>query len=94
LNEFVPIVGGLLLGVIVGRVSACVRLPLAITGVTVIGMVAAIASGEFRVSWVFLAIDVGGTAVAAICSYCLVRSHARAAGRREAGTVSGADLGH
>jgi hypothetical protein len=47
---------------------------MAILGVALVGVLATIASGEFLVSWGFLAIGIPGTALAASCSYRLVRA--------------------
>jgi hypothetical protein len=73
MNELLPIAGGLLLGTIIARVRPSWRLPLAVFGVIVIGFAATVLSGEFRISWGFLAIDIPGTGVAAACGYVLAR---------------------
>jgi len=89
LNELLPIAGGILIGALLVRLPPPARLPVALIGVVVVGVLATVVSGEFRISLGFLAIDIPGTALAAFCSYTLLRS--RAPGKRRSEDVHAAD---
>jgi hypothetical protein len=73
-NELLPIAGGILLGALLTRLPPRARIPVGIVGVVLIGVAATVVSGEFRVSWGFLAIDVPGAAIATVCGYLLTRA--------------------
>jgi hypothetical protein len=67
-HEVFPIIGGLSLGFFLALVRPALRLPVGTIVALVLGTLATIASGEFRVSWDFLAIDIPGVALSAACS--------------------------
>lgn len=64
MHELFPIAAGLLIGsgLQFGRPS--LRLPVAIAAAVVIGFLATVISGEYKIGWEFLAIDIPGTAIA------------------------------
>ena len=69
-------VSGALLGHLMGTVRLSMRLRMAIPVVTVLGAVATVISGEFRIGWEYLLIDiplVGASAVAIMLTARLVR---------------------
>jgi hypothetical protein len=67
--ELVPIAGGLLLGVLLPAIRPGLRALVALAGVAVVGAGATVVSGEYRIGWELLAIDVPGTALAALAGY-------------------------
>jgi hypothetical protein len=69
MHELLPIVGGFLLGVLVSRLRPTLARPIGAGGAIAIGVAATIISGEFRLSWDFLAIDIPGTALAVASGY-------------------------
>jgi hypothetical protein len=73
MRELLPIAGGFLLGLLASRLRPVFALTVAVSGTIVIGVAATIVSGEFRVSWDFLAIDVPGTALAVASGYLTAR---------------------
>jgi hypothetical protein len=73
MNEVFPIVGGLLLGALLVRIPAGRRLWVGLAGAVVIGFLATVISGEYRLGWEFLLIDIPGTALAAACSFAVLR---------------------
>ncbi|HWT06388.1 MAG TPA: hypothetical protein VN224_11570 [Xanthomonadales bacterium] len=72
--ELVPAASGLLLGVVMGFVRPAHRLRVAVLAALVLGAVATIASGEFRISWGFLAIDATIVAMSAALGFALGRA--------------------
>jgi hypothetical protein len=64
MHELLPIAGGLALGASLRFIKASLRLPVALALGTAIAVLAFVASGEFLLSWGFLLIDLGGTALA------------------------------
>jgi hypothetical protein len=73
MHELLPIVAGFLLGFLVSRLRPALAVPLAAVGAVAIGVAATILSGEFRISWDFLAIDIPGTALAVVSGYLTAR---------------------
>lgn len=58
MDELVPFVGGLLLGSLLGLVRPRMRLAFAVALSVVLGVVATVVTGEYRISWGFLLIDI------------------------------------
>ena len=82
-NEFFPVIAGVLIGLIMGGLTARKR-PWAWLGLSVVfGMAATVLSGEYKVSWEYLLIDIplvaGASAVAFVVSRHVVASRARGA---------------
>jgi hypothetical protein len=69
MDELFPIVGGFLLGVLASRLKPALARPLGAAGAIAVGAAATIVSGEFRLSWGFLAIDIPGAALAVASGY-------------------------
>jgi hypothetical protein len=76
LNELFPIVAGALLGLVVGTVRPSLRLWVGMPLAAVLGVLATIVSGEFRIGWEFLLIDiplVAASAAATVLAGRLIR---------------------
>jgi hypothetical protein len=63
-HELFPIAAGLLIGSGLQFVRPSLRLPIALAAAVAIGSLATVISGEYRIGWEFLPIDVPGTAIA------------------------------
>jgi hypothetical protein len=71
--EFFPLSAGLLLGALLGFVRPSIRVPVGATLATAVGVLATVASGEFRVTWAYLLIDIPLVAVAAVAGFLVTR---------------------
>lgn len=79
--ELMPASGGLLLGAILGWLPPALRARAAVLAGLVLAVGATVASGEFRVSWAFVAADAALVAVAAALGFALGRAmRAKASG--------------
>jgi hypothetical protein len=81
-NELFPIVSGLLVGSVLPLVRPQVRLRVAVAASVVLGTLATILSGEYRIGWEFLLIDIPLVALCATAAYVTVRGLRR---RRDSG---------
>jgi hypothetical protein len=72
-NELFPIAGGILLGVLLVQVPVRARFWAGIAGVVLIGFLATVISGEFRIGWEYLLVDIPLVAVASAGTFLLVR---------------------
>ncbi len=73
-SELVPIVGGLILGSMLTLIRSRMRL---VTGVgisVVLGVLATIVSGEYKIGWEFLLIDIPLVAVCSAVGFATVRA--------------------
>jgi hypothetical protein len=61
--EFLPIAGGVLVGLFLGILRPSLRVRTGMVLVMGLGVLATLTSGEFRISWAFLGIDVPLTAL-------------------------------
>jgi len=57
-NEIFPIVAGLLCGLLLGSVTARRKVQVGLIFSVVAGIAATVVSGEWRISWAFLVIDI------------------------------------
>jgi hypothetical protein len=77
-NEFFPVIAGVLIGLIMGGVTARRRLWAWLALSVLFGLAATVLSGEYKVSWEYLLIDIplvaGASAVAFIASRAFVAS--------------------
>ncbi|HSC90102.1 MAG TPA: hypothetical protein VLB86_00460 [Gaiellaceae bacterium] len=81
INELLPIASGLVVGALLGLVRPSLRLPVGAALAVLLGTLATIASGEYRIGWEFLLIDiplVGLCAVAGLVTARRVREEVRA----------------
>ncbi len=80
MHELLPITSGLLLGALLGLLRPWLRLPVGAAAAILLGVAATVVSGEFRISWGFLAIDIPGAALATAAGFLLAQRARRAAG--------------
>ncbi len=74
MTELFPIVAGLLCGLVLGSLTARRRLLVGLAFSVVAGVLATVVSGEWRISWAFLLIDIPLVAVSAVVGDLLSRS--------------------
>jgi hypothetical protein len=72
--ELLPAASGLLLGIVAGFVRPAHRLRVAVFASILLGAAATVASGEFRLSWGFVAIDAAIVATSAALGFVLGRA--------------------
>jgi high-affinity Fe2+/Pb2+ permease len=68
MQELLPVVSGLIIGSLLGLLRPSMRVPVGAALAIAFGVVATIVSGEFRISWAFLLIDIPLVAVSAAVS--------------------------
>lgn len=81
MTELFPIASGLLLGSTLTLIRPRMRLTVAIGASVVLGTIATVISGEYRIGWEFLLIDIPLVALCAATAVAAVR-----AARRRPGT--------
>lgn len=74
MGELLPILCGLLTGVLVGFLRPSLRIPVGASLAIVLGVVATVVSGEFRIGWEFLLIDIPLVAVSATIAHIASRA--------------------
>jgi hypothetical protein len=74
MTEFFPIAAGLLCGLLLGSLTARRRVIVGVVFSVVAGVLATVVSGEWRISWAFLIIDIPLVAVSAVAGDLLSRS--------------------
>ena len=74
MTELFPIVAGLLCGLVLGSLTARRRVLVGLAFSVVAGILATVVSGEWRISWAFLLIDIPLVAVCAVAGDLLSRS--------------------
>jgi hypothetical protein len=65
-TEIFPVVAGLICGLVLGGLTARRRIVVGVVFSVVAGLLATVVSGEWRVSWAFLLIDIPLVAVSAV----------------------------
>ena len=73
MTELFPIVAGLVCGVVLGSLTARRRVLVGLAFSVVAGVLATVVSGEWRISWAFLLIDIPLVAVSAAVGDLLSR---------------------
>jgi hypothetical protein len=73
MTEFFPIAAGLLCGLLLGSLTARRRVIVGVVFSVVAGVLATVVSGEWRISWAFLLIDIPLVAVSAVAGDLLSR---------------------
>ena len=66
MTELFPIMAGLLCGLLLGSLTARRRVIVGLAFSMVAGVLATVVSGEWRISWAFLLIDIPLVAVSAV----------------------------
>ena len=64
MHELFPIGAGLLIGAMLQFLRPSLRLPIGLVAALVVGFLATVISGEYKIGWEFLAIDIPGAAIA------------------------------
>ena len=83
MHELFPIAAGLLLGSLLQFLRPSLRLPVGLAAVVVVGVTATVISGEYKIGWEFLAIDIPGAGLATFAGYLATkRARAVVASRR------------
>lgn len=72
MNEVFPVVGGIIVGLVVGRLT--VRRPpwLWVVVTVLLGVGATVVSGEWKVSWAYLLVDIPVVGLSAAAGYLVV----------------------
>jgi hypothetical protein len=73
LQELFPLSCGLLLAALLGLLRPSIRAPVGAAAAVVLGVLATVVSGEFRVSWEFLLFDIPLVAVSAFLGLIAAR---------------------
>ena len=73
MHELFPIVSGLLLGAVLPLIRPRMRLEAGVGASVVLGTLATIISGEYRVGWEFLLIDIPLVALCSLAGFATAR---------------------
>ena len=84
MHELFPIVSGLLLGAALPLIRPRIRLEVGVGASVVLGTLATIISGEYRIGWEFLLIDIPLVALCSVTGFVTAR-----AVRRRVATAQG-----
>ena len=85
MDELFPVILAVILGMLIGRVTAArPRTILSVAAVLVSGAAATVLSGEFAESWIYLLLDLGEAALGVAIGFALahVLQRARILGRK------------
>jgi hypothetical protein len=63
-HELFPIAAGLLIGSMLQFLRPSLRLLVGLAAAVIVGFLATVISGEYKIGWGFLAIDIPGAAIA------------------------------
>jgi hypothetical protein len=85
MEELVPLGSGLLLGCLLGFVRSSLRLPVGSMLAIALGIIATAATGEARISWAFVLVDIPMVALAAAVGLLAGRRLSPAVRRAPAG---------
>ena len=58
MSELFPILSGFVLGAALGLLRPNIRMPFGIAAAVVLGAIATVISGEYKIGWEFLLIDI------------------------------------
>ena len=73
MQELIPFGCGLLLGAALGWVRPSIRLWIGAVLAAALGLLATVVTGEFRLSWEYLLVDIPLVAVAAFAGFAALR---------------------
>jgi hypothetical protein len=73
MNEIFPIVSGGVVGVGLALAAPRLRLPVAFAASLVLGLLATVISGEYKIAWEFLLVDIPLVAASAWVGYLVAR---------------------
>ena len=77
MEELFPIASGLLVGALLGAIRPKLRLLVGVALAVALGVLATVVSGEFRLSWAYLAIDIPLVAVSAAIGFLAANGSGR-----------------
>jgi hypothetical protein len=80
MEELFPLSAGLVLGALLGFVRPSIRVPVGAALATALGVLATVASGEFKMTWAYVLIDIPLVGVAAVAGFLVTRRLAATAG--------------
>ena len=72
-SEILPVLSGLALGALLGRLHPAIRKRTGAALVLLLAFLATVASGEFRISWSFVLVDIPMVAVPACAGFFALR---------------------
>jgi hypothetical protein len=72
-NEIFPIVSGGAVGVGLALIAPRLRLPVAFAAALVLGLLATVISGEYKIAWEFLLVDIPLVAASSWVGYLVTR---------------------
>jgi hypothetical protein len=79
MNELLPVTFGLVIGAVMGRVTARQRPWLWLVASIVLGVAATYLTGEWKASWEYVLVDIPLVAISSAVGYLLVRAWTRRA---------------
>lgn len=77
MEEIFPILAGVVIGLLLGAVRPSMRLRIGIPLAVVFGVLATVLSGEFKIGWEYLLIDIPLVSMAAVATLLVTRYIAR-----------------
>lgn len=72
MNELFPILSGATVGVALGLAASRLRLPIVIAAALVLGTLATIISGEYKIGWEFLLVDIPLVGISSVVGWLAV----------------------
>lgn len=73
MQELVPLVSGLVVGVALGLVRPSLRWWIGALLAVALGVFATVVTGEFKTSWAFILVDIPLVALASVCGLLVAR---------------------
>lgn len=73
MDELFPVVAGLVVGTLLGGLAPRLRLVVGALAAVTLGVAATVLSGEYRIGWEFLLVDIPLVAVSAVVSLLATR---------------------
>lgn len=73
MEELFPILAGVVVGLLLGAVRPSMRLRIGIPLAVVFGVLATVLSGEFKIGWEYLLIDIPLVSMAAVATMLVTR---------------------
>jgi hypothetical protein len=77
MNELFPLLSGLLVGSLFTLIRPQMRLAAAVIASVVLGTTATVVSGEYKIGWEFLLIDIPLVAIASAAGFATARAFRR-----------------
>ena len=74
MNELFPVLSGLLVGSLLTLIRPQMRLTAGVVASVVLGTAATIVSGEYRIGWEFLLVDIPLVAIASAAGFATARA--------------------